>query len=639
MRILTINQNNNTNSVLFQKKPSPASMKIYTNTINEGLQVLDKELGLIIHNSSVPSQTGMNLGIGSLLSKISEKFFLPFVKSHGLSKIMQDPTFMRKQQAEFSPYDPISTSKNIYMIPLERLASEEYSNILSKATLNKIVQEKNQENNPEKVNYPNMAKSYEEALSEAHSVFKAHRDFYYEYGKSSQKFKSLLNDFDKFKLQKQQELEPNAIYEILSKKYNEEDWRKWDEVDQNLYDSADNIWRLEKLRSENEDTIDFYLFKQWITEREIAKTNKRNKSLGLEFIADTPIAFTPAEEWLHKDLFIEDLSLGCPPDFFSSEGQRWGFAVINPKKMFNPDGTLGKGGEFLKKRYEDMFKASPGGVRIDHLIGLIDPFVYAENEPHMTNENSGRLYTSPWHNRLKEYTKFTDDEFAAIFEKIIFPAAQKYGITKDNIICEDLGYVTDTVKRIINRLNLTGMSLTQYGYSGVDTPAKNVIMLGGHDNMSYIEFTDNLFARASNLGEGRDRFMFKTHILGSDTVTPDKDVNKYREELRSDKKKFMAASFVELFTSPAKKVHIFFTDFFGIGKTYNIPGAKEGCWELRAPENFEDLYYKNLSEGIGLNLPEAIATAIRQKGTEFSSMHKKLLRKLDFFTTILKEKC
>ena len=642
MKIIAINQNNKAGSIQFQRKPSPSAMKYYTSSISEGLRVLDKEVGLIIHNSSVPSQKGVNLGIGSLLSILSEKLFMPFVKSHGMTKVLQDPTFIRKSLDNFSPYDPLSTSKNIFMIPLERLASEEYGGILSKVTLKNIVARKEQENNPDNVNYLNMSKEYDVALNEAYTRFIMRTDDRFTDSsakpKQIEKAKTLAIDFDKFKVEKREELEPNAIYEILSKKYGEEDWKKWDEIDRNLYDSPQNAERLQQLKEENADEIDFYMFKQWLAEREIAKTNKRNKKLGIDLVADTPIAFTPAEEWLHKDLFIEGLSLGCPPDFFSSEGQRWGFAVINPKKLFNPDGTLGKGGEFLKKRYEDIFKSSPGGVRIDHLIGLIDPFVYAEDEPHMTNENSGRLYTSPWHARLRDYTKFTDEEFAAIFEKIIFPAAEKYGITKDNIICEDLGYVTETVKRIMNKLNLTGMSLTQYGYSGVDTPAKNVIMLGGHDNKSYIEFTDDLFARSSSLGEGRDRFMFKTHILGSDTVVPGKDVNMYREELRSDKKKFMAASFAELFTSPAKKVHIFFTDFFGIGKTYNVPGAKKGCWELRAPENFEDLYYKNLSEGIGLNLPEAIATAIRQKGTDFSNQHKNLLRKLDFFTNILKEK-
>ena len=49
-----------------------------------------------------------------------------------------------------------------------------------------------------------------------------------------------------------------------------------------------------------------------------------------------------------------------------------------------------------------------------------------------------------------------------------------------------------------------------------------------------------------------------------------------------------------LFTSKAKKVQIFFTDFFGIGKTYNVPGSKNDCWTLRLTPDYENFYYENL---------------------------------------------
>lgn len=639
MRILSITESNRNTSVQFKRKPTVKEFQFYTASINEGLKVLDKNIGMIIHNSCLPSAKAQNNGIGSLLSKLAEEIFIPFLKSHGISKIQQEPNYIRRF-SDPSPYDPVSTSKNFYMAPLERLASPEYATLLSAATLGGILQRKQAENNEERVNYKNVAADYELAMQEAYTRMQMRVNPNLIDGTASvsdiNKTKALAKDFEAFKAEKQTELEPNAMYEILIKKYNKEDWKKWDEADRNLYDSP-NSKRLQELKEENKDEIDFYLFKQWITEREIAKTNERNKKLGISIVADTPIAFTPAEEWLNKDLFLEDFSLGCPPDYFSKDGQRWGFAVLNPKKIFNKDGSLGKGGEFLKKRYEEIFKASPGGVRIDHLIGLIDPFVYTESEPHMTATNSGRLYSSPHIGILSEYTKYTDDDFSAIFEKIIIPAAEKFGLSKSDIICEDLGDKTPPTKRVMEKLGLSGLSVTQFGYSGVDAPKENVIMLGAHDNKSYIEYTDELFGRAAGLGSGRDTFIYKTHILGSDTVVPGKDVNLYREELRRDKKKFMAASFAELFTSPAQKVQIFFTDFFGIGKTYNVPGTKKDCWTLRLPENWEELYYENLHNGFGVNLPEAIATAIRQKGEAFSAPHKSLLRKLDYFTKVLKE--
>lgn len=642
MRILPINNTDRQASVQFKRKPTAKEFQYYTASISEGLEVLGKELGFIVHNQSAPSQKGLNLGIGSLLSTFTEKIFAPFLKSHGFKKIQQEPNYLRRT-TDPSPYDPISAAKNIYMIPLEKLASDEYGHILSQETLNNIIKRKNAENNSNRVNYKNVDKEYNLALDEAYTRFKMRQnpelvDSTYSYMSQEHKSlnKTLINDFEKFKAIKEEELEAPAFYEILTRLYQDDDWTNWDEVDSNLF-NKENVWRVDELRRTFAEEIEHFMFKQWLVEREIGKTNINNKNAGLSIMADTPIAFSPAEQWANQDIFLDELVLGCPPDYYSENGQRWDFAILDPKKIFNPDGSLGKGGEFLKKRYEAIFEASPGGVRIDHLIGLIDPFVYKKSESKMTDFNSGRLYSSPHIDILKDYTKFTEAEFTAIFDKIIFPAAEKFGVTRDSIICEDLGYVTENVKKVIEKLNLTGMSLTQFGYSGYDAPARNMIMLGGHDNKSYIEYTDEIFAQAQNLGQGRDRFMFRTHILGSDTSVPNEDVNKYREDMRNNKSKFIAASFAELFTSPAKKVQIFFTDFFGIGETYNVPGTKKGCWELRTPENFEDLYYENLKKGTAFNAPEAIARAIRQKGIEFSNQYSKLLRKLDYFARILKE--
>ena len=625
MRILPVNNGSNikSESLNFKRKPTPVEYKYYVSAIKEGLGVLNKDLGFIIHNSSVPSAKGVNIGIGSLLSKVAKVAFVPFLAGHGFSTIQQEPNYIRRI-SDPSPYDPLSTSKNIYMIPLEKLASKSYGNLLEKETIDGILS-----TSYEKVDYSTVNENFEKTLYIAYLNFKQ-GDFKDEFGNS------LKAEYANFKTKKYQELEPNAIYETLSILHQEEDWKKWPEQDKYLYDKEENEAYKEAFVRNYEQDIDFHIFKQWLVEREIQSANTNNTVQGLKIIADIPIAFTPAEEWLNKDLFLDGLALGCPPDYFSRDGQRWGFAVLNPKKIFNSDGTLGKGGEFLRKRYESIFETSPGGVRIDHLIGLIDPFVYSENEPHMTPKNSGRIYSSPNIQIFKDYCKYTDAEYNAIFEKIIFPAAEKFGIRRNDIICEDLGDQTPPVKRAIEKLGLTGLSVTQFGYSGVDAPERNVIMLGSHDNQSYIEYTDNLFARASSLGEGRDRFMYKTHILGSDTVVPGKDVNQYREEIRKDKKKFMTASFAELFTSPAKKVQIFFTDFFGIGKTYNVPGTKKDCWTLRLDSNFEDLYYDNLKKGLGINLPEVIAIAIRQKGKEFSDNYTQLLRKLDYFTYIFK---
>ena len=629
MHILGIN--NAQYNVGFNRKLNRKELEVYTKTVNQSLKLLDKELGIIIHNPSFPATKKENTGIGSIVSKTSIDKFVPMLKSHGFSSIQQEPDNLRGIM-DISPYSPLTPSKNILMIPLEKLKTTEYGNILSANSFYKIL-EKNNPRHTQNINYKNVIANYDLALNEAYTNYK---DKSKNINELSNKQKSVIEglnkEFDKFKNEKSEQEIPYAIYEILARKNGNDNWRKWNNQDKNLFNTkvAKNEY-LDSLKEKHKDDIEFYLFKQMLAEREIEKTKNLYKEKGIKIIGDSPIAFTMAEEWQHQDLFLDKLAIGCPPDFYSKDGQRWEFAVLNPEKMFNSDGTLGDAGKLLQKRYERLFESSTGGARIDHIIGLVDPFVYSRYENNMNWENSGRLYSSHNHPILGKYAKSNIDDYASVMEKIVIPAAEKFGLTKNDIICEDLGYVTQPVRDVMNKLNLSGINLTEFDTTGVDTPAKNVLMLGSHDNPSFIEFTNSLFNGAM------DRFNWKTHVLASDTVKYNENVDLYREELRSDKKKYMSASFAELFASPAKRIQIFFTDFFGIGKTYNRPGAKEDCWSLRLSDDYEKTYHNNLKNGLGLNLPEVLSRAIKHKGEEFAKANEKLLEKLDNFANILKE--
>ena len=138
------------NSTAFKRKPNAKEMQVYTSSVNKGLELLGKQVDVILHNSSAPAVAAENTGIGSLFSRTTITKLFPFLKSHGIKGIQQEPNGLRKV-LDNSPYAPESNAKNIYMIPLEKLTTEEYGNILSKKTFDSIVQ-----NNPSKdeVHYP-----------------------------------------------------------------------------------------------------------------------------------------------------------------------------------------------------------------------------------------------------------------------------------------------------------------------------------------------------------------------------------------------------------------------------------------------------------------------------------------------------
>ena len=571
----------------FGRKPNAKEMQVYTSSLNQGLELLGKQVDIILHNASAPSVKAENVGIGSLFSRTSVKKLFPFLKEHGISGIQQEPNGLRKA-SDNSPYAPESSAKNILMIPLEKLTSKEYGNILSKETFEKIVA-----NNPDKknVDYDYVRSAYDIALKEAFGNAKESKDFL------------------DFKAQKEAKYEQSAIFHILS---TVNDGKKWSALDLGLYSTADKkkaAARIAEIKTQYKNDYDFFIFNQMILEKENEKSNKLAQKTGLKIIGDSPVAQTAVDEWVHKNLFLRGKAIGCPPDYFSKNGQRWGFKYYDPEKIFNKDGSLGEAGEVLKQKYEEYFASFPGGIRIDHVIGLIDPFIYTTASKKMTPQNSGRIYSIEG-----RYKKHSLDEYAMLFTKIIMPAAEKYGLDKSSLICEDLGDATKPVQEIMKKLELSGISVTQFDHRGATTPAKNTIMIGSHDNQSFLEYVESKFRNVKDKG-----FLRKTRLLARDTAPKDattKEIKEYRESIRKDKRNFIAASFAELFTSPAKRVQIFFTDFFGIAKTYNRPGTSTGNWSLRLGENFEADYYKAVAEGKAPNFANAVATALRQRGLD-----------------------
>lgn len=611
------------NSVSFGRKPAAKEMKVYTESINKGLGLLNKQLDLILHNSSAPTIKAENTGIGSLFSRTVQQKLIPFLKEHGFSNIQQEPNGFRKS-GDNSPYAPEAETKNIFMIPLEKLASNEYGNILSKETFQKIVLNNP---NPSNVDYNYIRKMYDVALKEA-----------YQNSKNSKEFLEFKNKFG-------DDYEKSALFRILNDVYKGE---KWSDLDLNLYSlkTKEAEERIKELKTTHKDEYDYYIFNQMILEKENKKSNELAQKSGVKIIGDSPVAQSAVDEWVNKDLFLKGKSIGCPPDFFSKSGQRWGFKYYAPENIFNKDGSLGKAGEVLKQKYERYFASFPGGVRIDHTIGLVDPFIYTNASDKMTRANSGRIYSPKLSTRIiafftnkidsifaGKYRKKSDDEYAAMFNKIIIPAAKKYNLDKSSLICEDLGDRNIPTERVMKKLGLSGITLTQFDKRGAKAPEKNTIMIGSHDNASFLEYVDELFKDVNS-----KRFMTKTKYLAKDTMPKgaSKQFKKeYLKGIRSDKLKFIQACFTDLFASPAKRVQIFFADFWGIGKTYNKPGTNVGNWELRVGENFEDDYYKAVLEGKAPNLAQVIASALRHRGLDKGNDD--LMKNLDESAKILSE--
>ena len=616
------------------------SNKIDTKLVSEALKALGKDnFALIIHGSSFPSKNGEDTGFGTFNSAAGRDVI---DYAHGIFNALQLGPAGKTKSSDSSPYCGTIFSGNPLFIDLKQLTEKKWDNILSQETFEKVVAG-NPNQNKGKTAYSYIMKAQNEALKEAWANFKEiHGGIF---------GSSLKKEFDKFKKENSFWLDNDSLYEALSIENDNDFWYTWkNETDKKLMNPKSEeekkayASRIEEIRDKYSDEIEFYKFCQFVLEKQNEETKKYALSSGIKMIADRQVAFSDRDAWAYQSLFLEGWYLGCPPDYFSKDGQAWGFPVMDPDKMFNPDGSLGEGGILMKNLYKKMFKENPGGVRIDHIVGLIDPWVYKVCKKPMCEQGAGRLYSSPEHPELSRYaiarnedldwTLEADKEkrvktlseeqiklYGRLIEKIVIAAAKECGLDKNAIVCEDLGTLTNPVDAVMKKYELQGMRLTQFVVpEKPEHPyrCKNIgehvwNMVGTHDNLPISMWAESMI----NTHEGYLHAKNLVEDLFAEAENKDDIIVK----LTQDKEYLRFVKLTEIFASKARNVQIFFTDFFQINDVYNRPGTSgDQNWSLRLPNNFEEL--------TPIDLQAILKAAIIARGKEFASKHASLIEKL-----------
>lgn len=616
--------------------------KEYKQIVSDALKVLGKKhMALICHGVSFPALEGENTGFGTYNSNAAKKLF-EFVGN--MFNVIQLGPNGKTKSSDPSPYTGTVFSQNPLFADLKSLTENKWHKLLSVETFNKIV-----ESNPKKCEnraaYFYTIEAYKEAFDEIYKNYLKLND------------KNFKKEFENFKKENAYWLDTDALYEALSIENNSEYWPKWkNELDKNLFYKADKKEadkRIDEINKKYKDVIEEYKLIQFILAKQGQETKEYTKKNGLKMIADRQVAFSDRDCWAYQSLFLDGWSLGCPPDYFSKDGQAWDFNVMDPEKLFNPDGSLGKGGELLKKLYLKMFKENPGGVRIDHTVGLIDPWVYKKGCKPKVAEGAGRLYSSPNHPELSKYSiisnedtdpNFKPDEekwvrnlsdeqiklYGRMIEKIVIQSAIEAGLDKSAIVAEDLGTLTNPVVKVMEKYELAGMKLVQFVIATEpDHPyrCRNIVpnswaMTGTHDNRPIRLWAKDMINTEADTPH--------VNNLMADLYSEFDGQDMIRHKLYTDDKFLAFSKLVEVFASRAENIQIFFTDFFGLQETYNVPGTSgDKNWSLRIPDNFEEVYYNNLQNFEALNLPLALSYAIKARGREFANQHRELLEKLE----------
>ena len=606
-------------------------------TIRKALKALGKKnFVFIMHNGSFPAAAGENTGFGSINSN-GGKNFINYAS--GLFDAIQMGPAGKTKKSDSSPYTGTIFSNNPLFIDLKELTTSKWHKILSEKTFNEIV-----ENNPNKgknrTSYSYITVKQAQALMEAYENFIKLND------------KKLNKEFETYKLENDSWLDKDSLYEAFSLENGSDYWPNWkNKKDKAIFNPKSNeekiefAKRIDELSKKYTKEIDEYKFEQFVLYKQNLETGKLADSKNIKMIADRQVAFSDRDCWAYQSLFLEGWCLGCPPDYFSKDGQAWGFPVVNPEKLFNADGSLGEAGILMKNLYKKMFNENPGGVRIDHIVGLIDPWVYKAGKKPMPEQGAGRLYSSPEHPELKKYaiakledldTTLTSDKekrvktlteeqiklYGRFIEKIVIAAAKEEGLTKDAIVCEDLGTLTNPVAAVMKDYDLLGMKLTQFTVpTEEDDPyrCKNITprswaMIGTHDNQPVTVWANSLI----HTHEG----YLHVKNLVDDLFAEEPNKDEIIVKMTNDAEFLKETKLVELFACKAENLQIFFTDFFNMKETYNVPGTSgDKNWSLRLPDN-----YKNMQT---INLPLLLKKAIIARGKEFANKNKALIEELD----------
>ena len=210
--------------------------------------------------------------------------------------------------------------------------------------------------------------------------------------------------------------------------------------------------------------VQFFFYTQWNALKAYANGK------GVRLVGDIPIYVSPdsSDLWTHPELFQTDGEMhltqvaGCPPDAFAADGQLWG----NP--LYDWPTHKATGFAWWKQRMKHATSIYDV-VRIDHFRGFDEYF----SIPY------GSETAAPGH-----WEKGPGIE--------LFRAVEQ-ALGKRNIIAEDLGYMSDTVRQLVRDSGFPGMKVLEFAFDSRDTgsasdylphnyPVNSVAYTGTHDN-------------------------------------------------------------------------------------------------------------------------------------------------------------
>jgi 4-alpha-glucanotransferase len=274
-----------------------------------------------------------------------------------------------------------------------------------------------------------------------------------------------LPAYKKFCRKNRHWLEDYALYMAIKSAHGDQGWDRWEDDIRVRKPAA-----LEAYREKLADEVEFYKYLQFKFFEQWGKLKDYANAKNIKIIGDLPIyvAFDSSDAWANPKLFQFDgdckpiAVAGCPPDGFSASGQLWG----NP--LYEWEYHKKTGYAWWTKRMQACMELYDI-VRIDHFRGFDE------------------YYAIPAGDATAEFGSWQPGPGYELFE------AMEQELGSLNIIVEDLGFITDSVRELVAKTGWPNMKVLEFAFDSRDAAGaeeyipyvydKNcVVYTGTHDN-------------------------------------------------------------------------------------------------------------------------------------------------------------
>ena len=363
------------------------------------------------------------------------------------------------------------------------------------------------------------------------------------------------DDYYAFTLTNESWLNDYALYMALKTANGMKSWAEWPR-EYRLRDAG----ALAEFAAGQEEEIGFWKFLQYEFAVQWKKVKDYANEKGIKILGDIPIYVSAdsVDAWVGGELFELDAKggfarvAGCPPDYFSADGQLWG----NP--LYNWPYHKQTGYAWWVRRVRHALGIYDL-LRIDHFRGFDTYWAIPAD--------SATARTGKWENGPGM------DLFRAL----------EAALGKLPIIAEDLGDLVPSVRKLLADSTFPGMKVLQFAFGGGDNEylphnhVKNsVVYPGTHDNTTLTDWWVN----AAPAKE-------KANAAAYLHLTPCKPTAKEVAAVRTDAARI--ALLRAALGSVADRAIIPMADWLGLGAEahLNTPGKLGGNWAWRAAKGFD----------------------------------------------------